>query len=123
MTHRRIAACEAAVKLERMGIPFGQDYVFPHPIDTSGCTSFGGVRCGCNLHVTGDNTAHRDRVDPRQDLLGHLDEDVGIPKPIVILGLLGILALAGRLAAPRPRRISPHPYYVSTPARSYWERR
>ena len=104
MVYCKISPCEAARQLKKMNVPYGQDYTFPYEIETGGCEPFGGLRCDCNLHVTGENRAHRDRVDPRRDLLGHIDQDVGIPKGLVILGLiLGGVALLNRLASTQQR--------------------
>ena len=104
MTYRKISPCQAARQLEKMSVPYGRDYAFPQDIDTADCEPLGGLRCDCNLHVTGKNIAHRDRVDPRHNLLEHLDQDVGIPKGLVILGLiLGGLALINRLTVTQRR--------------------
>jgi hypothetical protein len=90
---RKILPCEAAKMLERKDVPYGQDFALPYDVDTSGCQDFGGIRCDCNLHVKGKNIAHRDRVDPRYDLLGHWEKDCGIPVgPLIVLGALGFLA-------------------------------
>lgn len=65
------------------GASFGQDVTLPGEIDTGSCSEFCGTRCPENVHVTGKNKAHIDRVDPRYDPLGHLKHDVGIPYTLI----------------------------------------
>lgn len=99
----KITPCEVANILQLKRVPYGKNYGFPVEIETSECENFFGERCPCNVHVVGKNTAHRDRVDPRKDILGHLEEDVGVPAKGalgVAVVLLGIWLLS-RLAQPR----------------------
>ncbi len=77
--------------LDRIGAAFGQNVTLPDDVDTSSCSQFWGTRCPENVHVTGKNMAHIDRVDPRSDLLGHLKHDVGIP--YTLIGTVGCAAL------------------------------
>ena len=93
MESNRISACQAAAELERLDIPYGKDYVFPSQIDTSGCEQLVGLRCPCNIHIKSNKVAHRDRVDPRQDLVGHLEKDVGIPVRLLLL-FAGLIILS-----------------------------
>jgi hypothetical protein len=93
MKRNLISPCEAAAELERLNVPYGQDRVFRREIDTSDCEQFAGLRCSCGIHAKSHKVAHRDRVDPRQDLVGHLEKDVGIPvRPLLLFG--GLIALA-----------------------------
>lgn len=93
MAIKKISPCEAAVILKHRGVPYGQDSVLPYDIDTSKCEEFGGTRCDCNVHVRGKNIAHRDRVDPRRDLVGHWEKDCGISfGPLLLLCALGLVA-------------------------------
>ncbi len=68
-------------------VPHGLNVTFTEEIDTSSCTDFFGKRCPYNIHVTGINRAHKDRVDPTYDWKRHLDEDVGIPHEVVPLSI------------------------------------
>lgn len=65
--------------IESQNVNFGQNVTLPNTVDICDCEEFFGTRCDENVHVTGSNRAHIDRRDPRQDPLGHLKHDVGIP--------------------------------------------
>ena len=92
----KISPCEAAKIIKEKSIPYGEDYEFLYEIDTSNCEEFFGTRCDCNLHVKGKRKAHVDRVDPRKDLVGHLDRDLGIPPWLVIVGRVALVYLIGK---------------------------
>ncbi len=69
--------------IDSTGVDYGQDVVLPDCIDTSECQEFFGTRCPNNVHVKSDRTAHVDRVDPHNDPIGHLKDDVGVPYAVM----------------------------------------
>ena len=93
MEHCRITPREVAHRLSVVGAPYGQDYEFYRPIDTSQCQWFLGTRCPHNVHVTSQRTAHIDRFDPRHHLLEHIEEATGIPPWLTVL-LAGLAVIA-----------------------------
>jgi len=106
MDKRKMSIEEVSRILEQERIPYGQNITFPQEIDTSSCERFFGTRCAHNVHVTGENRAHKDRYDPSTYWREHSDYDVGIPHQLVTLGLpTGIGASIGsRLNKEEPNR-------------------
>lgn len=74
-----ISIRDARKHIESQNVNFGQNVTLPDIVDTCDCEEFFGTRCDENVHVTGSKQAHIDRNDPRQDPLGHLKYDVGVP--------------------------------------------
>ena len=74
-----ISPIDARKYIEFQNVDFGQNVTLPDVVDVCECEEFFGTRCDENVHVTGHKRAHIDRRDPRQDPLGHLKHDVGIP--------------------------------------------
>lgn len=79
--------------IESQNVNFGQNVTLPDVVDVCECEEFFGTRCDENVHVTGPNQAHVDRKDPRQNPLGHLKHDTGIPYSFI--GAAGGSALGG----------------------------
>lgn len=85
MRQDKITPREVASSLRAIGAPYGQDYQFSRPVDTSQCQWFFGTRCPHNVHITDEHTAHIDRFDPRYHLLEHIEEATGIPPWFTVL--------------------------------------
>ncbi len=87
--------------IDSTGADYGQDVVLPDCIDTSECQEFFGTRCPDNVHVKSDRTAHVDRADPRDDPIGHLKYDVGVPYAVMAAP---VGAMIGAAAMKRNRK-------------------
>lgn len=99
MRQDKITPGEVAGSLRAIGAPYGQEYQFSRPIDTSQCQWFFGTRCPHNVHVTDECAAHMDRFDPRYHPLEHIEEATGIPPWLtVLLAGLGVIAIIAFLS-------------------------
>lgn len=86
-------------RIKRGDIDYCQDLIFTQPIDTRGCQEYFGTRGPNGVHVTGRNTAHLDRRDPRVDALGHILEDVlppiAVATTVFVVGVGILTAIFG----------------------------
>ncbi len=74
---------DARLYIQSQGANYGQNVILPDHVDTCNCDEFFGTRCEYSVHVTGTKRAHIDRKDPRDDPVGHLKHDVGVPYSIM----------------------------------------
>jgi hypothetical protein len=95
-----ISPIEAGNRIRRAGVPYGHNVNLNDDVDTSQCEEFFGTRCPGNVHVTGRETAHVDRVDPRRNPIAHLRKDVGIPYSVTSAASFAVL---GALSSPDNR--------------------
>ena len=78
-----LSPCEASDYIRSQRVPHGQNVMLPDPVDSTQCEQFFGLRCDCNLHLKNPRLAHLDRVDPRNDALGHLIQDVKVSRSVI----------------------------------------